>query len=159
MTPRYWTVAVLAPLKMFCSGTIVSYNETHSTLNVDTAFHPLFRAAAAKRISEHVSNKLVHMHSKTVESINRHISYAVNNIAHTWMIVVNDSDDIPIFVIRNLRFNGQSADRKVYTIALLKERNEFIEYISYTFNVLLTSLLLVHLLQFIAQLSLCTYRQ
>jgi hypothetical protein len=146
---------------MFCSGSTVSYSDIHSALSVDTAFHSAFRAAAAKRITKHVAEKLAHMRPEAIKTIQRHISYAVNYATYAWMVVVNDSDEVPIFVIRNVVFGEQSAvDRKVYTIALLKEAKEdFMEYVSYTFNVLLTSLLLVHVLQFIAHLSVCTYRQ
>ena len=146
---------------MFCSGTTVSYSDIHSTLSVDTAFHSAFRAAAAKRITKHVAEKLAHMRPEAIKTIQRHISYAVNYATYAWMVVVNDSDDLPIFVIRNVVFGEQSVvDRKVYTIALLKEtKDEFMEYISYAFNVLLTAMLLVHVLQFITQLSLCTSRQ
>lgn len=151
---------------MFCSATTVSYNDLHDLVFVDTAFHTLCRAAAAKRISKHVAEKLAHMRPEAIETIQRHICYAVTYASHAWMIVVNGSDDVPIFVIRNLAFSSQAAEnRQVYTITLPKEaKDDFMEYIGYTFNVLLTSLLLVHIIQFIAQMNRCTsysytYRQ
>jgi hypothetical protein len=145
---------------MVCSGTSISYNEIYGALSVDTSFHPAFSTAATKRISEQLVKKLTHLKCTTIESIRRHISHAIRCAIHTWMITVNDSDGIPIFVIRNLAHGSDITSRKVYTISILKQaENEFMEYISYTFNVLLTSLLLLQVLQFISQLSHCTFRQ
>lgn len=143
---------------MFCSGTTVSHNDLHPALFVDTAFHPLCREAAAKRIAKQMAEKLVHMPPKAIESIGRHICYAVKYVSHAWMIVVNDCDDMPVFVIRNLAFSRQATEnRQVYKIVLLKEtKDEFMEYVNYAFNVLLTSLFLVHVLQFITHMGSCS---
>lgn len=148
---------------MFCAGTTVSQND-YNVLSIDTAFHTLFREAAAKRIVHQVAEKLGHLQPKEIESIQRHISYAVKYMSHAWLIVVHGCDNIPIFAIRNLAHGAPhvaedqaTEDRQVYKIVMHKEnRDDFMEQVNYTFNVILTALLLLHFIQFLTRLA-CLY--
>jgi hypothetical protein len=127
-------------------------------MRTDTAFHPLCSNVAAKRIAKLVSEKFAHiqLNPKIQEYI---YSTLKSNLANEeWITIIqNENDVMPIFVIRNLALTDQTIiNRKVYKIVIKEseKESEFTGYVGYTFNVLLASLLLLNILQFIAYLPL-----